>query len=165
MKSKGGMVTKFESILQQTEQTNSNKHISGRFQWIFREGTPTEIKQSDPQLIQLAARQYINHHYRKHKSSGLKTLDTLHNIAIQNSIVTPFSSMIVLVNDQQREQLKKLSEHDDRFDRDVEKSRVVSGNDLFEASGVPEPEEWALILIICIILFSAYIKKRKTFIA
>ncbi len=161
MKSKGGIATTFETILQQTKQTNPNIHTSGHFQWLFREGSNIEPRQSDPQLVQLAARQYITHHYRKHKSSGLDTLDQLHNIAIQNSIVTPFSSMIVLVNDEQKQRLKNLSEQENRFDRDVEQARVISGNDLFETSGVPEPEEWALIIIICLILSGAYIRKRS----
>jgi len=165
MKSKGGIATNFETILQQTEQTNPDINISGDFQWTFRSGTADKPITSDPLLAQLAARQYINHHYRQHKSTGLKTLDELHKMAIQHSIVTPFSSMIVLVNDQQKERLKKLSEQDNRFDRDVEKARVLSNNDLFEASGVPEPEEWALIIIICLMLLSAYIRKRKAFIA
>ena len=165
MKSKGGITTDFKSILQHTEQTNPDIHLSGHYRWLFREASTEEATSTDPQLTQLAARQYITHYYRKHKSSGLKTLDQLHKIAIQHSIVTPFSSMIVLVNDDQKERLKKLSEQDDRFDRNVEQARVIANNNLFEASGVPEPEEWALIIVIGILLVSAYIRRRNTFIA
>ena len=47
-------------------------------------------------------------------------LDGLHAIALEHDIVTPYSSMIVLINQRQQELLDKLSEGDDRFLRETE---------------------------------------------
>ena len=162
LKSKGGIATKFATITQQTEQVDSTLFYSGQYQWQFKGLVKEKNEPSDPLLTILAAKQFINHQYRQHKSHGLKTLDALHAIAIQHSIVTPFSSMIVVVNDQQQEDLKKLSEAKDRFYRDVEQGRKLSDSPTMTLAieGVPEPEEWALIFVLCLLLFSAYVRKR-----
>ncbi len=69
-------------------------------------------------------------------------LDRLHAIAIEHSIVTPFSSMLVLVNEQQRQLLEQLEGRDDRFQREHEQ---VGETAPAGVTGVPEPEEWLLI--------------------
>jgi putative PEP-CTERM system integral membrane protein len=163
LESKGGVATQFDTIVQQTEQTDSTIFLSGQYQWQYQGRSALSKEASDPLLIPIAAKQFIQYQYRQHKTHGLKTLDALHAIAIQHSIVTPFSSMIVVVNDQQQEDLKKLAGEKDRFDRQVEEGRKLSNSPAraFIAEGVPEPEEWALIIVLCLILFSAYVRKRK----
>ena len=74
-----------------------------------------------------------------------QTLDQLHALAQQESIVTPYSSMIVLVNRQQESLLEQLSELDDRYQREVEALGETQPATQLPLSGVPEPEEWLLI--------------------
>lgn len=76
----------------------------------------------------------------------LKTLDALHAIAVRYHIVTPYSSMLVLVNEQQKERLEALSQGADRFEREVEQV----GETLPEVSGVPEPHEWLLLALAAV---------------
>jgi len=73
-------------------------------------------------------------------------LDRIHQIAKQQQIVTPYSSMIVLVNDDQRRQLAEAEAESDRFDREVE-----SGNETLESPNnpmsVPEPSPMMPLLL------------------
>jgi putative PEP-CTERM system integral membrane protein len=92
----------------------------------------------------LAARQFILRQMAENRAniSDLATLDALHALAIEHSIVTPYSSMIVLVTDAQQRRLDELEENDDRFEREFED---VGETDQLTVTGVPEPEEWLLI--------------------
>lgn len=71
----------------------------------------------------------------------LAKLDGLHALAKQYGIVTPYSSMIVLVNDQQREALKRAEAAGDRFDREVEtgSESLTKPSDPFSVPAVPAP--------------------------
>lgn len=92
----------------------------------------------------LAARQFILSQMAQNRASitDLATLDALHALAIEHSIVTPYSSMIVLVTEQQQRRLDSLEEGDDRFEREFED---VGETNQLTVTGVPEPEEWLLI--------------------
>jgi putative PEP-CTERM system integral membrane protein len=59
----------------------------------------------------------------------LEALDALHRMAVQGSVVTSYSSMIVLVNDVQRRRLVELSSQKDRFEREVEDDAKGAGAD------------------------------------
>ncbi|MCA9969954.1 MAG: TIGR02921 family PEP-CTERM protein [Anaerolineales bacterium] len=72
-------------------------------------------------------------------------LDELHAIALEYGIVTPYSSMIVLVNQRQEDLLKELSERDDRFEREFEDVGETTPENALTVTGVPEPEEWLLL--------------------
>jgi putative PEP-CTERM system integral membrane protein len=50
----------------------------------------------------------------------LSALDGLHRLAVESSVTTPYSSLLVLVNAQQRARLAQLSNQQDRFDREVD---------------------------------------------
>ncbi|MEL6931369.1 MAG: PEP-CTERM sorting domain-containing protein, partial [Cyanobacteria bacterium J06600_6] len=83
----------------------------------------------------------------------------------KNSIVTPYSSMIVLVNDQQREQLKAAEAKADRFDREVETGteQLDTPFNPFESnevSGVPEPDVWILLGLVAIALFVLFRRQK-----
>ncbi|MCK5924766.1 MAG: PEP-CTERM sorting domain-containing protein, partial [Methylococcales bacterium] len=78
----------------------------------------------------------------------------------QNSIVTHYSSMLVLVNDRQKEALKKAEAGGDRFEREVEQGKAPINP--FAIPSVPEPEEWALMIIAGILLLLAYRKRCNT---
>jgi len=82
---------------------------------------------------------------------SLQSLDSLHDIAIEHGIVTPYSSMIVLVNDRQRDRLEELSNENDRFEREVEQGKQPAPRRRV-ANAVPEPHEYALMLIAIILL-------------
>jgi len=91
----------------------------------------------------------------------LVQLDTMHTVAKSFEIVTPYSSMIVLVNDQQREALKKAEQQSDRFDRKVENGneQLTQPFNPLNVSGVPEPEEWMLLGMVAIAL--VFISRRQ----
>ncbi len=75
----------------------------------------------------------------------LDTLDALHTLSVDQGIVTPYSSMIVLVTEAQERQLDRLENQADRFDREFE----AIGDTLAPVpiTGVPEPYEWLLIAL------------------
>jgi len=76
------------------------------------------------------------------------SLDELHNLAKQASVVSPYSSMICLVDEAQRQRLKELEAQQDRFDREVEDgAEAAPAGDIFNVQGVPEPAEWLLLLL------------------
>jgi putative PEP-CTERM system integral membrane protein len=86
---------------------------------------------------------------------GAVALDELHTLAREHEIVTGYSSMLVLVNDWQREALRHASEADDRFDRENEagKEQMTAPASPSMVSGVPEPEGWALLVLgLCILV-------------
>lgn len=106
-------------------------------------------------FMPIAARQLILAEQQKQRGTidDLETLDYLHQLAVENDIVTPFSSMIVLINQQQQDRLDELENQDDRFDRELEGVGETDENMLVTA--VPEPEEWLLIfLVIAILIYS-----------
>jgi putative PEP-CTERM system integral membrane protein len=80
-----------------------------------------------------------------------QVLERLHATAIEHSIVTPFSSMIVLVNDEQRRRLDELEQRDDRFQREHEDVGETTPEPP-TVTGVPEPEEWLLIGLAALML-------------
>ncbi|KAA3658485.1 MAG: PEP-CTERM sorting domain-containing protein, partial [Chloroflexi bacterium] len=92
--------------------------------------------------------------------NDLEMLDTLHALAIENSIVTPYSSMIVLVNTRQEELLRELSEKEDRFDREFEDIGETT-LDPVPITGVPEPEEW-LLIGLSIIMLIWYVRRNHS---
>jgi len=95
----------------------------------------------------LAARRVILSEMQRQRGEldDPETLDQLHALAQENAIVTPYSSMIVLVTELQESLLEDLSELDDRYQREVEAVGETTPATQMPLSGVPEPEEWLLI--------------------
>lgn len=93
---------------------------------------------------------------RNKKDVTVKELDELHKLAVKHSFVSPYSSMICLVDDEQRRMLEELSKKEDRFERSVENGKT-SGNLNLMAS--PEPHEW-LMIIAALVLF-LFLYKNK----
>lgn len=79
--------------------------------------------------------------------ASLDILDALHALAIEQSIVTPYSSMIVLINERQQKLLDELAAQEDRFAREFEDVGETPANTTNILTGVPEPEEWLLIFV------------------
>jgi putative PEP-CTERM system integral membrane protein len=109
----------------------------------------------------VAARQLVLGLGKEKVKEQLVQLDTIHGVAKSFDIVTPYSSMIVLVNDQQREALKRAEQQSDRFDREVEtgKEQLTQPSNPLNVSGVPEPEEWMLLGLAAIALL--FISRRQ----
>jgi putative PEP-CTERM system integral membrane protein len=107
----------------------------------------------DEAFAPLAARRLILAEMYRHRRdlNQLDTLDYLHAIAVEHSVVTPYSSMIVLVTEVQQSRLDLLEKGDDRFLREHEDF----GETLPEAgiTAVPEPEEWLLLGLAAVMLF------------
>ncbi|MEG4234094.1 TIGR02921 family PEP-CTERM protein [Microcoleus sp. Pol11C3] len=111
----------------------------------------------------IAARQLITALSKQKSSNQLTQLDAMHAVAKNFKVVTPYSSMIVLVNDAQREQLKAAEAKSDRFDREVEsgKEQLSKPNNPLNVSGVPEPEEWLLLAVGAIGLLVIFLRQRR----
>jgi putative PEP-CTERM system integral membrane protein len=81
----------------------------------------------------------------------VETLDALHALAVEQGIVTPYSSMIVLVTAAQENRLQQLEGQDNRFEREAEGvGETIPAP--FEVTGVPEPHEWLLLGLGAIML-------------
>ncbi len=162
--SQGGIETNVTTALQQIAlaSDNSDKTVAlDGYSWKVESSQPapqqnaqeTE-KVSQPATKQdafeaIAARQLIAQQSRTPDVST--ALDGLHAIAKRTGIVTPYSSMIVLVDERQREELKKAEASEDRFEREVEKGE----DDLSEpnnplSTSIPEPGQ-VLGLMVCAI--------------
>jgi putative PEP-CTERM system integral membrane protein len=93
--------------------------------------------------------------------SELETLDALHSLATSYGIVTPYSSMIVLVEAQQQRLLEQLSQLDGRFEREVENLGDTTPASPVPLAGVPEPHEWLLMgLAAAMLAYLIYTKRR-----
>ena len=118
----------------------------------------------------ITARQLVYYLSRQgNQQLSLPELDNIHQVAKNYKIVTPYSSMIVLVNDQQREQLRLAESRDDRFNREVEKGfedlntpfSPFEGNANQEVSGVPEPDILILFAIVLLALAVVFYQQKK----
>ncbi|MEW5871491.1 MAG: TIGR02921 family PEP-CTERM protein [Chloroflexota bacterium] len=109
-----------------------------------------------------AARRLILAEMQRNRNQikDLETLDYLHEIAKQYSIITPYSSMIVLVTDRQQQQLDLLETKDDRFTREYEAIGETNLANQIPMAGVPEPHEWLLIGVAMAILLYYSFRKR-----
>ncbi|WP_017716780.1 TIGR02921 family PEP-CTERM protein [Kamptonema formosum] len=110
---------------------------------------PSQPVKATPAVVQnkgengfepLAARQLVQALSKKTDGNQIADLDAIHAVAKTFNIVTPYSSMIVLVNDEQREALKQAEAEKDRFDRKVEdgKEQLTKPENPLN-TGVPEP--------------------------
>jgi len=103
--------------------------------------------EEDPFAALAARRLILSEMYRQRgQIDELETLDQLHAIAVDQGIVTPYSSMIVLVTATQQNRLDNLEEQDNRFEREAEDVGETTPSPL-EVTGVPEPHEWLLIMV------------------
>jgi putative PEP-CTERM system integral membrane protein len=143
----GGVSTSIAEVLQRSAtETKLGARVADGYAWSVATaaGSPTEAK--DP-FAPLAARQLIRSMSKS--ATSVEQLDAIHAIAKQQSIVTPYSSMIVLVNDEQRRQLAEAEASSDRFKRKVESGQETlekPSNILGDNTSVPEPSSTAALL-------------------
>ncbi len=150
---------------QKTLQTNLNVIDADKFgTWmVVKNGNILTLDNkpvsgiSSDGFTQLAKKKIIEQSISKvNSTTTLASLDQIHQIAEQSSIVTPFSSMVVLVTEAQKEQLKKASQESSRYIADFDIGEETlgnpSGSGLLEIGAVPEPHEWVLIISGLILL-------------
>jgi len=118
---------------------------------------------SDPAFAPIAAHLYIASAQRQPRPLKVEQMDALHALAGKYDVVSPYSSMLVLVNTAQQEALARAEAENDRFERAQESGTEVlqkPGNPL-SASMTPEPEEW-LLLIVSLGVLGWMIRARRS---
>ena len=120
------------------------------------------IAHEDTAFAPLAAHLQIANAIRQVSPPSVEQLDRLHGLARKAHIVTPYSSMLVLVNDQQKKALSAAEQQANRFERDVERGDEVlqKPSNPFSASMTPEPEEWLLLIVS--LLAAAMMWRRRS---
>lgn len=163
----GGVANDIPKVIRRlaTEEANSSSVVDG-YSWLV-EKSNSEANLTGNNLEPIAARQLVSNLSRENKNQlSLAKLDSIHQIAKDYAIVTPYSSMIVLVNDQQRELLKQAEAKSDRFDREVETGAEQLNTPFtpFEVptvSGVPEPDLWILLGLVAIALLLVWQRQKS----
>ena len=152
----GGATTNVQEAVQRLARQKDASVISAAgYTWTLKEAQTT----TEDEFAPLAARQLVNQMIQGQSPN----LDAIHAIAKQYDIVTPYSSMIVLVSDRQREALKQAEADEDRFDREVEDQQLPTPTDqsIQPVSAVPEPAEWMLLGIVAGVLLLINLRQRQ----
>ncbi|MGK7892240.1 MAG: TIGR02921 family PEP-CTERM protein, partial [Xenococcus sp. (in: cyanobacteria)] len=166
--SNGGVANDIPTVIRRlaTEEANGSSVVDGYSWLVEKSNSKTILTSNNPEPI--AARQLVFNLSQQDKNQlSLAKLDSIHQIAKNYSIVTPYSSMIVLVNDQQRELLKQAEAKSDRFDREVETGAEQLNTpfnplEVPTVSGVPEPDLWILLCLVVIALFLVWQRHNVT---
>ncbi|HLE16404.1 MAG TPA: TIGR02921 family PEP-CTERM protein, partial [Anaerolineales bacterium] len=127
-------------------------------------GTDLLIHDQEDGFSALAARSLVLAEMQRNRGAidQLETLDYLHALATSYGIVTPYSSMIVLVEAQQQRLLDKLSNLEDRYQREVEALGDTTPGSPVPLTGVPEPREWLLMgMAVAMLLYLVYTRRRQ----
>ncbi|MGL5082059.1 MAG: TIGR02921 family PEP-CTERM protein, partial [Microcoleaceae cyanobacterium] len=124
-------------------------NLTDGYAW-FLSKTPNASASADEGFYPVNTRQWIAQLGEEVKPGELAQLDTIHALAQEQEIVTPYSSMLVLVNAEQRAALKAAEQQGDRFNRELEDQQLPqpSSSSLHSSVvGVPEPQEWLLLFV------------------
>jgi hypothetical protein len=129
-------------------------------------GTSAQSVQLEPAkspFAALAARRLVLAEMQRQRGTitQLETLDALHALAVEYAIVTPYSSMIVLVTEQQERMLERLSDESDRYQREVEGLGHTTPGSPLPLVGVPEPQEWLLLALAAALLVYLSYRQRR----
>jgi putative PEP-CTERM system integral membrane protein len=133
------------------------------YAWYLQKLETAEVNnaQKPKDLQALAARQLILGLSKRIKLDNLESLDAIHAIAKKYEIVSPYSSMLVLVNDEQRRLLQEAEAASDRFDRKIEngKESLTKPNNPFKTS-IPEPSGGWILAVSGVAIF-IFVKRQK----
>ena len=149
----GGVETSVEAVVQRLALDSEAAIALDNYLWKVE---PTESEAADSQenpFETIAARQLIHQQTRSLGSDNVAALDAVHAIAKRTGIVTPYSSMLVLVDERQREALKAAEAGADRFEREVENGQdelTDPGSPL--TASVPEPGQVLSLMVGAIAL-------------
>lgn len=166
-KSGGGVATELPSVLRRmaTKTALGSEVVSvvDGYAWSIEPTTAQAVAKKELEFEPIAARMLIGGLSQLKNSEGLADLDLMHAIAKTYRVVTPYSSMIVLVNDEQRKALKEAEASTDRFDRKVEdgKEQLNKPNNPFHTTDVPEPSTIAGWIVVAIALLFFFVRQRK----
>lgn len=148
----GGVSTEVQEVMQRIGTTptlgngTTRLNIVDGYGWYLTK-TPTASAAKTDGFEEIAARQWVTHLSRYVKPDQLQELDTIHAVTKEYGIVSPYSSMLVLVNNEQRQALKQAEQAKDRFNREIEDQALPQPTDLMAVSAAPEPAEWLLLLV------------------
>ncbi|MEO1621830.1 MAG: TIGR02921 family PEP-CTERM protein, partial [Cyanobacteria bacterium J06632_3] len=162
----GGVETAVPAVLQKLALAEDSKTAIDGYLWQVQQDNPQNISTHSAESGKegfgaIAARHLIRNQTQSLDTTQLAVLDQVHAIAKQASVVTPYSSMLVLVDERQRELLRQAEASADRFEREVEDGQddlTQPGNPL-EAASVPEPGQ---ILGLLVVVVALLMLKRKT---
>lgn len=141
----GGVTTSFDDAL-----VRMQGGPEGGYRWnVAPAGGGASPATADEAFAAIAAKVAIHH------LASESNLDAIHALAVQHSVATPWSSMIVLVNDAQREALARASSAADRFDREAESGVEAPTSPMaaLDLTATPEPETWLLIALAAVALY------------
>ncbi|KAF3884391.1 MULTISPECIES: TIGR02921 family PEP-CTERM protein [Nostocales] len=156
----GGVSQQVSEVLQRVATKAvlgaSTVSVVDGYAWYKNESDTKESKitsQKEDNFQQLAVRQLILGLSKEINLEQLETLDAIHAIAKKYELVTPYSSMLVLVNDEQRRLLKQAEAESDRFNRKIEngKEDLSKPNNPFKVS-TNESSSGLMIGIVAIAL-------------
>ena len=127
--------------------------------WDYSPNTQTSTKPPTDQPYSIAAKLLIN----KLSQSPNIPLDTLHTLAQTHHIVTPYSSMIVLVNQFQHRQLDEAEKKNDKFDRETDTgTEVIRADRSGNTSPMSTPEPSTSLFLAMTGLSGLWIRKRPS---
>jgi putative PEP-CTERM system integral membrane protein len=161
----GSISTDIKTVMQRIAtlpslgQNTSLLSVVDHYAWFLTQAVDPTVKQPDPGFDAIAARQWITQVSQSLQPTQLKELDAVHVLAKRYNLVTPYSSMIVLVNDRQKQDLKNAEQGKDRFQREGEDKQLPSPQSA-NVSATPEPAEWLLLAISIVMLGLVY--RRNT---
>ena len=161
--SRGGVETSVIAALQRIALSENDGRALDGYIWKVEKEEADDAK-SDAETSEseamraIAARQLIYQQSQSLDMTQIAVLDGVHAIAKQTGVVTPYSSMLVLVDERQREALRQAEADGDRFEREVE-----DGIDEMTAPdnpmSIPEPGQVLGLMVVAIALISM---KRKS---
>lgn len=164
----GGVSTEIAEVLQRIATKlvlgNTVVNVVDNYAWYLQKLDTTNTTEKEESGLQpLAARQLILGLSKQIKLDNLKSLDAIHAIAKKYQLVSPYSSMLVLVNEEQRKLLKEAEAQSDRFDRKIEngKENLTKPNNPFKVS-VPEASGGWVFAVSAIALFVLVKRQRHT---
>jgi putative PEP-CTERM system integral membrane protein len=155
----GSVSTEIKTVMQRIAtlpslgKDTSLLSVVDNYAWFLSQAVEPTAKPSDSGFDAIAARQWITQVSQSLQPAQLKELDAVHVLAKRYNLVTPYSSMIVLVNDQQKQDLKNAEQGKDRFKRDGEDKQQLPPS---KVSATPEPAEWLLMAILAVMLGMVY---------
>ncbi|MFP2927740.1 TIGR02921 family PEP-CTERM protein [Pyxidicoccus sp. 3LG] len=140
-----GATRSVEDAVARWSQPGDILALGGAYEW--RRIATADGRAMEPAFAPLAARALITARPRG-DALNVEEMDQLHALARAHSVVTPWSSMIVLLRDRMAV-LDQEEQSNDRFRRDHESGSELLNqpSGVISATGVPEPEEWALIFV------------------
>jgi putative PEP-CTERM system integral membrane protein len=161
----GSVSTEIKTVMQRIAtlpslgKDTSLLSVVDNYAWFLSQVIDPTAKQSDSGFDAIAARQWVTQVSQSLKPEQLTELDAVHVLAKRYNLVTPYSSMIVLVNDRQKQDLKAAEQDKDRFQREGEDKQQLPPQSA-NVSATPEPAEWLLLAIMTVMLSIVY--RRNT---